>query len=317
MNDETTKVFQSEGAESAENNNKTRKVAVAAGVAAGAMGLGGAAGYAATLDTEEKEDETANPELETPEPQPEPEPQVVERVVVREVHTPEPEEPAHNEITYDVDNAEVQVIEVGSTGEGGYYATAQVDGHAAVFVDGNGDGVVDVLGIDVNNNGQLEDNEVMDVSDRGVAMHDLAMAASPQSPAATTVSQNHDNHSTNAVNEVSTSEIQVTHVEHDVEMNGNTVDVATIDYRGHAGMAVDVDQNGRADIVAIDLNDNNRFEDGEFFDAENSMPMNSSRAGGTNVADPEPMPEPEPEPMPGTEDLPDYTSDGNVDGYII
>jgi len=317
MNDETTKVFQNETVEKAENNDKARKVAMTAGVSAGAMGIGGVAGYATVHNRDEQVElpDTAEVASATETPA-EPAPQVVERVVVKEVQAPAVEEPAHEEITYDVDHAEVEVIEVGSTGSGGYYATARMDNHNAVLVDGDGDGKVDVLGVDVNNNGQLEDNEVMDVSDRNISMHDLAVAAHPQ-PAPTPVVEPDPVQPTAHTDTVDPSEIQVTHVEYGVEMGDDTVNVATIDYRGHAGMAVDTDQDNQADIVAIDLNDNHRFEDGEYFDAQNSVPMNGNRSSGVNTVDPDPMPEPEPEPMPDTDTLPDYTNDGDVDGYII
>lgn len=258
MADESTKIFQSESNEErTENNGKARKIATAAGVAAGAMGVGGAAGYAATLgDDEPATQETpAAPEPPvTPEPQPEPEPRVVERVVVREVQAPAPPQPQHHEdnnITYDIDSADVQVIEVGQTGEGGYYATAQIDGHAAVYVDADGDGKVDVLGIDVNNDGQLQNNEIMDVSDRNVSMHDLAAAANNE-PRPTPASDPEP-------------EIRVTDVEHNVNIEGETVDVASIEYNGHAGMAIDIDQDGYADVAAIDLNDNGSIEENERF----------------------------------------------------
>lgn len=317
MNDETTKVFQNETEEKVENNDKARKIAMTAGVAAGAMGVGGAAGYATVHNRDEEVELTDTAETENATETPvEPEPQVVERVVVKEVQAPAAEEPVHEEITYDVDHAEVEVIEVGSTDSGGYYATARIDNHDALFVDSDGDGKVDVLGVDVNGNRHFENNEVMDISDSNISMHDLATAVHPQ-PAPTSVVNPDPVQPTNHTDAVNPSEIQVTHVEYGVEMGDDTVNVATINYQGHEGVAVDIDRNNQADIVAIDLNDNHRIEDEEYFDAQNSVSMNGNRTSGVNVVDSNPMPEPEPEPMPETDTLPDYTNDGDVDGYII
>jgi len=281
MTDETTKVFQDEARETTpENNNKTRKIATAAGIAAGALGIGGAVGYAATREPDEPAETPEEPVAE--EPKHEPEPKVVERVIVRETPAPQPApQEDDNQITYDVDSAEVQVIEVGQNGEGGYYATANIDGHAAVYVDGDGDGKVDVLGIDVNSNGSLESNEIMDVSDRNISMHSLAAVAhGPENPQPTPVGPDPQ------PTEINASEIHVGNVEHNVEIGGRNTDVATIQYRGHAGVMADVDQDGRADVAMIDMNDNGNFEDEEIHDIQHAnVSMNGNNT--INVSDSE------------------------------
>lgn len=298
------------------SHSHARQAATAAAIGAGAMGAGGAVGYATTLpaDPEPAAEEEAPAEAPA---QQEPEVRVVERVVVHEQPAPQPAEETHEDIVYDVDNADVQVLEVGQTGQGGYYATAAVDGHAAVYVDADGDGQVDVLGIDVNNNGALEDNEVIDVSGRNISMYDLATSAQGAQTAAgtsqtaagqagaTTVAEHTDTDPT----QIDPREIEVGHVEHNIDMDGHTVDAAAIDYRSHAGVAIDTDRDGQADIVAIDLNDNQRFEENEYFDANGagiSLDSPQEPAGSYDVAD-----------MTGTDELPDYTNDANVGEYII
>ena len=77
-------------------------------------------------------------------------------------------------------------------------------------------------------------------------------------------------------------------------------------------------------MVAIDMNDSNSYEDDEFYNASEGALMMEANAGGEAnpaVVEPEPMPEPEPDvyndPSNGLDGLPDYTNDGNIDGYVI
>lgn len=295
------------------NNNLGRNIALAGVAAAGAAGVGGAAGYAATMLNDEAEVEEAVAEEAVEETvaaqASEAESAAVERPAVREVRQEEEVVEEHdNQIVYDIDNAEVRVLEVGQGEEGGYLATAEVDGHAAVFVDANEDGVVDVLGIDINNNQHLEDNEVIDVSDRNIGMDNLAAAVETPSE------------SGNTPEYLDPSQVQVEEVATDVNMDGYQVNMASVSYQGHAGMAVDADQDGDAEMMAIDLNDSNSYEDEEYYNVSEGaimMETNGNNAG----AMPEPMSEPEPDvyndPTSGLDGLPDYTNDGNIDGYVI
>lgn len=333
MKDESTRVFQNESDEAApENNNKARKIATAAGIAAGAMGVGAAAAIIIDPDpptppVDPNKDEPVHEPDTTPA---QPETSVVERVVVKEVPAsktePEPKsEHDDNAITYDVDHAEVQVIEVGQTGEGAYYATANIDGHSSVFVDTNADGTVDVLGIDVNNNGNLESNEIMDISDRNISMHTLASNALGPIPGPTPINNHTDDPTpptpgptppTPGPEIINVSEIQVGPVEHDAE---HGADVADLEYRGHYGVAIDTDLDGRANTVWIDSNDNLTVEDNEIItENASSLVLDSNRANGNiNVADPYPNPMGTDDPIAANDGLPDYMNDGNVGEYIV
>lgn len=83
------------------------------------------------------------------------------------------EEEAGNEVI------DVQVHEVGSVatedGEIMNVAVATVDGHDAAFVDVDNDGYVDGVLVDANDDGVIEDNEVIETPDSDVDMSYLAM----------------------------------------------------------------------------------------------------------------------------------------------
>ena len=76
---------------------------------------------------------------------------------------------------------DVQIHEVGSLvtddGEVLNVAVASVDGHDAAFVDEDNDGYVDSVLVDTNDDGVIENDEVIDMSDSDVGMADLAMLA--------------------------------------------------------------------------------------------------------------------------------------------
>lgn len=76
---------------------------------------------------------------------------------------------------------DVQIHEVGSLvtddGEVLNVAVASVDGHDAAFVDEDNDGYVDSVLVDTNDDGVIENDEVIEMSDSNVGMADLAMLA--------------------------------------------------------------------------------------------------------------------------------------------
>ena len=81
------------------------------------------------------------------------------------------------EDTDDVDGGEVDVhiigVENNPDGDGAA-AYGYVDGHAAVFVDQDGDGEVDVVLLDVNNDGQLGEDEIISASGSGLSIDGLS-----------------------------------------------------------------------------------------------------------------------------------------------
>lgn len=80
--------------------------------------------------------------------------------------TPEPQ-PTGNE---GGDTHEVQVLGVYENGEGQEMAILTDGETVAAVLDANGDGEANVIGIDENMNGQLEEGEIHDISDQHISM---------------------------------------------------------------------------------------------------------------------------------------------------
>ena len=102
-----------------------------------------------------------------------------------EDHNAGPGEPEPNDVIggeepgqVDVLGSEVQVEEVGyyenEDGSQGIAAVGTVDGHNAVFVDVDADGVVDSVMVDADGDGVISENEVQDLSDSGLTVDDLS-----------------------------------------------------------------------------------------------------------------------------------------------
>ena len=80
--------------------------------------------------------------------------------------TPEPQ-PTGNE---GGDTHEVQVLGVYENGEGQEMAILTDGETVAAVLDANGDGEANVIGVDENMNGQLEEGEIYDISDQHISM---------------------------------------------------------------------------------------------------------------------------------------------------
>lgn len=92
------------------------------------------------------------------------------------------------------------------------------------------------------------------------------------------------------------TEIHVLGVEHNVDMNGQQVDVAAIKIGGHNGLLVDVNQDGTANIGFIDMNDNGQVDQGEVGDiTRHGMQMPGSNPDANCQA--------------GADDMPDNTNE--------
>lgn len=95
------------------------------------------------------------------------------------------------------------------------------------------------------------------------------------------------------------NEIHVLAVEHNVNMEGDTVDVAAIEIDGHQGVLIDVDQNGVADVAAIDINNNGQLDNGEVRDiSQANLQMPEQTPGDMYMA--------------SADDMPDYTNDASL-----
>lgn len=102
-------------------------------------------------------------------------------------------------------------------------------------------------------------------------------------------------------------EIEVVSYETVTNEDGSQMDVAVVNAQGQAVMIADVDQNGYADVMASDLNNNGQLENGEMVDVSDQniamQPLQeaASMAGTGMIAQ--------------TNDV-DYINDANVDDYI-
>lgn len=102
-------------------------------------------------------------------------------------------------------------------------------------------------------------------------------------------------------------EIEVVSYETVTNEDGSQMDVAVVNAHGQAVMIADVDQNGYADVMASDLNNNGQLDNGEIVDvSDQNIEMQPLREavnmGGNDM-------------IAQTNDV-DYTNDANVDDYI-
>lgn len=131
--------------------------------------------------------------------------------------------------------------------------TGTVDGHAAQFLtDGNGH--VLAAAVDANDNGEVDDNEVIDLRQQNITTQQLIQCHVEEEP-----------------------EVKVVNVQHDVEIEGlGTVDVAVVDVDKERALLIDTNQNGQADLLIADANHNDNIEENEVQDISgNHMPMPS------------------------------------------
>ena len=119
-----------------------------------------------------------NVEPIAPEPIPEPDP----------IPDPDPEPtPGPNVMPASTLSPDVQVLDyqtiTGADGQQMDAALVNISGNHALIVDADRDGVADALVADANNNGQIDNDEVVDISMHQLSMSDLQAAANPD-PAA-------------------------------------------------------------------------------------------------------------------------------------
>ena len=102
-------------------------------------------------------------------------------------------------------------------------------------------------------------------------------------------------------------EIEVVSYETVTNEDGSQMDVAVVNAQGQAVMIADVDQNGVADIMAADLNNNGQLDNGEIVDVSDQniamQPLqDAANMNGNNMV--------------AQTGEPDYINDANVDDYI-
>lgn len=132
-----------------------------------------------------------------------------------------------------------------------YYGT--IDAHQAnIFADGNGNVVAAV--IDSNDNGNVDENEIIDLRNEHINTQQLNthQASAPE------------------------QEVTVVAVRNDVEVEGETMDMALVSVDGKTGVLIDTDQNGEVNLIAADVNQNGSMDEDEIADvSEAHIPMPS------------------------------------------
>lgn len=121
-------------------------------------------------------------------------------------------------------------------------SVVSVEGQEAILVDFNRDEIVDAIAIDLNENGQIDDEEMIDVSQGNFAMVTTNDNPGPE-PSSNVVSYE-------------------THTMDD----GSQMDMAVLNVEGQEVYVIDVDRNGTADLIAADLNQNGEIEFEEITD---------------------------------------------------
>lgn len=165
------------------NSNLKSNVATGASSTVGAA-IGVAAGTAFTqpVQAAELEEPTVTPQAQNAQVQAaKPEP-----VKPEPTSEPEPVKPSTEPVTTDpvtTEEPDVQVVSYETvTNEDGSQmdvAVVAVEGEAVIIGDLNQDGIADVMAHDENHNGQLETNEVQDISGQQLAMQPLHDAVDP------------------------------------------------------------------------------------------------------------------------------------------
>lgn len=142
-----------------------------------------------------------------------------------------------------------------------YHGT--VDGHEAAFMADSKGKVVSAI-IDADDNGLTNNDTIIDLRDQNVSANSMAqyVVHTPE------------------------SKVEVIAVEHDVEIGGETVDVALVSMDNQSVMLVDRDQNGEVDVAIIDHNNNGHIDEGEAQDvsrAHITMPTEDDITGNVTA----------------------------------
>lgn len=108
----------------------------------------------------------------------------VEPIAPEPIPDPDPEPtPGPNVIPASSLSPDVQVLDyqtiTGADGQQMDAALVNISGNQALIVDADRDGVADALVADANNNGQIDNDEVVDISIHQLSMSELQAAANP------------------------------------------------------------------------------------------------------------------------------------------
>lgn len=122
-------------------------------------------------------------------------------------------------------------------------ASGTHDGKQVLLIDIDRDGVYDAAIEDYNNNGTIDDNEITDISSKGVTVHDKSLIGA--TPVSNTFS---------------------IHQEEIIEVNGTEIIAAKASYNGREVVLVDVNRDGYYDGALMDTNNDGKVEENEIVD---------------------------------------------------
>ena len=176
------------------------------------------------------------------------------------------------------------------------FLVLSVNGNNAVLL-ADENGHIQTAAIDINGNGEVDENEIGNVSEanlyingNSVEVHqpEVQVSAAGDGP-----------------------EVRVISVENDVDLNGQTVDVAAVTINDQNVIFVDSDQNGEVNVMITDVNGNGEIEQDEMGDvSEHHIAMPTAddvmQPGVTEVSDPM-----------GGDDLPDYSNNADITMYDV
>lgn len=204
---------------------------------------------------------------------------------------------ANDEMSFQIH--EVQELEV--DGDMVYVAKATYAGRDAVLMDKDHDGVFDVAMVDTNGDGQLQEDEMFDISD----MHVTVAGA--------------EGHVIPAVNDTTTTDGLTVNISEEgtTEIEGRTVIVGEGSVNGHQAVYIDVNADGKYDRAVIDINDDGNFSDDESVDLRGAGVSVQDRSlvdSNGDFAYEEPSNTDTHLDNPG-DDLPDYVNDGTDPAY--
>ena len=259
---------------------------------------------------------TAEPEAEPatqqtqPQPEAKPEPKPVPKPGVEEQHEGKEHvepvkvlEPEHHEPkpTPAADNDEsiiIHSVETCQDEDGNQYmlAHATVNGNNAVLL-ADENGHIQTAAIDINGNGEVEEGEIGNVSEANLYINGNSVEVH-QPEVQVSAAENEP-------------EVRVISVENDVDLNGQTVDVAAVTVNDQNVIFVDSDQNGEVSVMVTAANGNGEIENDEMADVtEHHIAMPTAddvmQPGVTEVSDPM-----------GGDDLPDYSNNADITMYDV
>ena len=173
----------------------------------------------------------------------------------------QPADPAHAAADTHADTtaheSQAEVISIVDDREGGHqYVTQLVDGHEAVMIDTDGDGILDTGVVDRNDNGEIDADEVEDISALGLTIDSVAQATGVE----ITVTGTPDEL---LVEDEVLEEEEVISIVDDRE-GGLQYVTQLVD--GHDAVMVDTDGDGILDTGVVDRNDNGEIDADEVED---------------------------------------------------